>query len=292
MEIDLDSAVSFVATHARVIERRRLQFLLDGGSPAGVLAALDAYRNPDGGYGWGLEPDQRSSTSQPVAAMHALEVLAAVRDDSDRAMQICDWLAAHTLPDGGIAFGLPHADTAGCAPHWTGADTEKSSLQMTAQLAAQAHRLARHRKDIAEHPWLVRATSFCLDSIDRIDKAPHPYELMFVFLFLDAVADHDPRADRLFDRVQRFVVTDGPISVPEAEGEVLHLLDFSAYAGSRSRSLFDQAAITADLHRLASQQQPDGGWQVTFPASSPAAALEWRGCATAQAVATLRGAAL
>ncbi|ACU75022.1 conserved hypothetical protein [Catenulispora acidiphila DSM 44928] len=289
MEIDLGAAVSFVATHARVIERRRLHLLVDGGSPAGVLAALDAYRNPDGGYGWGLEPDQRSSTSQPVAAMHALEVLATIGDDSDRATQICDWLAGHAMADGGIPFGLPCSDTAGCAPHWTGADAHTSSLQMTAQLAAQAHRVARHRKDIAEHPWLVQATSFCLDSIDRIEEAPHPYELMFVFLFLDAVADHDSRADRLFDRVLRFVVPDSPTSVPEAEGEVLHLLDFSAYAGSRSRSLFDRAAITADLHRLASQQQPDGGWQVTFPASSPAAALEWRGYATLQAVATLRG---
>jgi len=50
MEIDLDAAVSFVATHARIIDRRRLQFLLDGGSPAGVLAALDAYRNVATGY--------------------------------------------------------------------------------------------------------------------------------------------------------------------------------------------------------------------------------------------------
>ena len=292
MEIDLDAAVSFVATHARIIDRRRLQFLLDGGSPAGVLAALDAYRNPDGGYGWGLEPDQRSSTSQPVAAMHALEALAAIRDDSDRALQICDWLAEHTLPDGGVAFSLRHSDTAGCAPHWIGADTGTSSLQMTAQLAAQAHRLTRHRKDLADHPWLARATNFCLDAIDRIKEAPHPYELMFVFLFLDAIADHDPRAEELFDRVQAFVATDGPTPVPEAEGEVLHLLDFSAYADTRSRARFNQAAITADLHRLAAQQQADGGWQVTFRAHSPAAALEWRGYATLQAIATLRGAAL
>lgn len=53
MEIDLDAAVSFVATRGRIIDRRRPQFLPDGGSPTTVLAALDAYRNPDGGYGWG-----------------------------------------------------------------------------------------------------------------------------------------------------------------------------------------------------------------------------------------------
>ncbi|MEY9894174.1 hypothetical protein ABIA31_007858 [Catenulispora sp. MAP5-51] len=101
---------------ARVIERRRLHHLLDGGSSAGLLAALDAYQNPDGGYGWGLEPDQRSSTSQPVAAMHALEVLAAIGDDSDRAPGICGWLGEHSLPDGGTPFGLPYSDTSTYSP--------------------------------------------------------------------------------------------------------------------------------------------------------------------------------
>ena len=41
-----------------------------------MLAAVEAYRNPDGGYGWGLEPDLRSRTSQPGGALHALEAFA------------------------------------------------------------------------------------------------------------------------------------------------------------------------------------------------------------------------
>src|SRR5690349_11519427 len=93
MSFDLDAAISFVTTHARLLERRRLRHLLGEGSPDDVLVALDAHRNPDGGYGWALEPDLRSATSQPVAAMHALEVLADLRDTSSRAIELCDWLA-------------------------------------------------------------------------------------------------------------------------------------------------------------------------------------------------------
>jgi hypothetical protein len=294
MGVDLDAASAFMATHARVIDRRRLQLLLGQGSAADVLIALDAYRNPDGGYGWALEPDQRSATSQPVAAMHALEALADIRDaSSPRPVEVCDWLAGHTLADGGMPFGLPFSDREGCAPHWVEADPTVSSLQMTAQLAAQAHRLARRRTDIATHPWLATATSYCLDAIERMGEAPHAYEVMFVLRFLDAVAGQVDRARPMADRLRRHVVSDGPTPVAGgAEGEVLHLLDFTPYADAPSRTSFPTDAMVADLGRLADQQQPDGGWTVDYPAYSPAAALEWRGYATLQAITILRGGTL
>jgi hypothetical protein len=294
MVMDLNAAVSFVATHARLLERRRLQCLLGDGTPDDVLAALDAYRNPDGGYGWGLEPDLRSVTSQPVAAMHALEILAEVRDTkSQRAPRLSDWLAEHTLADGGVPFALPHSDTMGNAPHWTGADTAVSSLMMTAQLAAQAHRLARHRADLAGHPWLATATSYCLDAIERLAEAPTAMELMFVMRFLDAVAEHTPRARPLVERLAGAVDSNGSMPVSGgAPGEVLHLVDFTPHPDGYSRASFTEDAIAADLERLAGQQQPDGGWTITYNTFSPAAALEWRGYATVQAVAVLRGTAL
>ena len=54
MSIDLNEAESFLTRHARLLDRRRFELLLGRGSPDAVLAALDGYRNPDGGYGWGL----------------------------------------------------------------------------------------------------------------------------------------------------------------------------------------------------------------------------------------------
>jgi hypothetical protein len=294
MEMDLNAAVSFVATHARVLEARLLHLLLGNGSGDDVVAALDAYRNPDGGYGWALEPDLRSATSQPVAAMHALEVLADIRDtNSRRPVELCDWLATHTLPDGGVPLALPYADTAGSAPLWAHADTTVSSLQMTAQIAAQAHRLARQRADVAGHPWLATATSYCLDAIDRIVEAPPVHELLFAMRFLDAVADQVAQARPLVDRLAGYVVSDGPTPVAGgAQDEVMYLLDFTPYADAPSRASFATEAIAADHDRLASQQQPDGGWAVTFPPYSPAAALEWRGYMTVRAVAVLRNTAL
>ncbi|MEU4428652.1 hypothetical protein AB0F81_49210 [Actinoplanes sp. NPDC024001] len=289
MGMDLSAATSFVVNHGRILERRRLAHRSGRTSPESVLAALDAYRNPDGGYGWALEPDLRSATSQPVAAMHALEVLADIRDTTGpQAPHLCDWLAKHTLADGGMPFSLPFSDTTGSAAHWIGADATVSSLQMTTQLAAHAHRLARHRTDVARHPWLAAATEYCLDTIERTTEAPQAYELMFAMRFLDAVAPSTPRARPLLDRFVSFVRVDGPTPVAGgADGEVLHPLDFTPEPDAPSRALFSPDAVAADLERLAGQQQEDGGWPITFAPVSPAAVLEWRGYATVQAIAVL-----
>jgi len=291
--VDLDGALRFLTTHARLLERRRLHHLLGSCTTEDVLVALDAFGNPDGGYGWALEPDLRSVTSQPVAAMHALEVLAEIRDTSDRAPRLLDWLTGHTFPDGGVPFALAYPDTTGSAPHWAGADPATSSLMMTAQLAAQAHRLAPHHAGVAAHPWLAGATAYCLDVIERRTEPPHAIELMFLLRFLDAVAPHTPPARPLIGRLAAHVNHDGPTPVAGgAEGEVLHPLDFTPHPASYVRGAFGAEAIEADRARLAGQQRPDGGWEVTYPTYSPAAALEWRGYATVQAVSALRGAPL
>ncbi|HUR02960.1 MAG TPA: hypothetical protein VM347_10495, partial [Nonomuraea sp.] len=208
MNVDLSAATAFMATHARVLDRRRFEVLMGEGDPAGALAALDGYRNPDGGYGWGLEPDLRSPESQPGAALHAFEVFedSEVFEDgapatSTRAAELCDWLESASLPDGGVPFALPRASDAGNAPWWAGADSTVSSLQITSVTAATAHRVAAHLPGVAAHPWLERATRYCLDTIAALDREPHAYVLAFALRFLDAVYDTHPEAAGLLDRL-------------------------------------------------------------------------------------------
>ena len=286
--IDLHAAKAFMAGHARLLDRYRLLHLLGEGDPAQVLGALDAYRNPDGGFGWGLEPDLRSAASQPVGAMHAMEVLAECAPaTSPRAVELCDWLQAHTLGDGGLPFALPVQDPGGTSPIWTGADPARSSLQMTSQVAAHAHRLAPHQPEVASHPWLSAATEHCLQAIERTEE-PHAFALMFSLRFLDATAPDLPAADAALDRLGRHVPADGVLAVAGgAEGEVLRPHDLSPWPGLPSRRLLSAEVLAADLDRVAAEQQGDGGWVVLFEPGSPAAALEWRGYATVSAVEIL-----
>jgi hypothetical protein len=286
--VDLPAAVSFMAANGRLLDRRRLQVLLGDGDPAVVVAALDGYRNADGGYGWGMEPDLRAAESQPAGALHAFEALAdAAPVVSPHAVQLCDWLDAVTLPDGGLPFALPVADPAGLAPFWAEADPAASSLQITAYVAATAHRVARHDAAVAAHPWLARATRYCLDTIAAIDEEPFSLVLVAALGFLDVVPD--PTAAALIEQLGRFLPADGVVRVAGgAEDEAVRPLDFAPYPEGPVRGLFAPDVIAADLRRIADGQRGDGGWTVDFASYSPAAALEWRGYQTVRALTILR----
>jgi hypothetical protein len=287
MDIDLSTVAAFMATHARVVDRRRFELLTGRTDPVAVLAALDGHRNPDGGYGWGMEPDLRAPESQPAGALHAFEVLEDIAPaTSPRAAELCDWLASVTLPDGGLPFALPVSVTAGTSPWWAGADPKESSLQITSVTAAVAHRVAATDPAVAAHPWLAKATDYCLAAIDALDERPFAYVLAFSIRFLDAVHDTRPEAAELLRRLGSYIPPDGEIQV--VEGEMLHPLDVAPFPNRPARTLFTPEVIAADLARLAAGIQDDGGWTVDHPSSSPAGALDWRGHTTVKAVKILQ----
>src|SRR5215217_6139036 len=113
MSVDLAAGADFLAGSARLLDRRRFDVLFAGGAVDPLFAAVDGYRNPDGGYGWGLEPDLRSRSSQPGGALHAFEVFADVAPvRTVRTVELADWLTSASLPDGGLPFALPVPDPA------------------------------------------------------------------------------------------------------------------------------------------------------------------------------------
>ncbi len=277
--MDIERAASFMAGHARVLDRRRLELLTGTGSPDAVLAALDGYRNPDGGYGWGIEPDLRDSSSQPAGALHAFEVLAEAPQHGDRAVRLADWLDTVALPDGGLPFALPVLDPTGVAPFWAGADHAASSLHITAAVTMAALAVP----GIEDHPWLLRSIQYCRESTAGITEKPFAIEYSYILQLLDALGDTAE-----LRRLAQWLPDDGLLPVDGgAEGESLRALDVTPWPDRPIRSLFRPAVIAAELARLDAEQGDDGGWSVDFDSYSPAAALEWRGYATVRAVAVL-----
>jgi hypothetical protein len=291
MSADINAARAFLVSQGRLLDRHRSDLVMGVGDPDRVLRALDAYRNPDGGYGWSIEPDLRSAGSHPAGALHAFEVIGEVAPaTSPHAVGLCDWLATVTRPDRGLPFVLPIDDPAGSSPVWTEADTRTSSLQITSAVAAFAHRAARHDPAIAEHPWLAAATGYCLERISAIERPEETFvlELRFALWFLDSIADDTPEAADQMRRLAGAIPPSGSLPVPGgAADEKLRPLDFSPLPDRPLRKLFAADAVAADLEQLAGEQQPDGGWTVDFASASRGAEREWRSYATVRAITIL-----
>src|SRR5215211_4508707 len=66
MSFQLEAAEEFMAAHARILDRRRLELRMGTVDPSAAIAALDGYHNPDGGYGWGSSPTCAPRRASPA----------------------------------------------------------------------------------------------------------------------------------------------------------------------------------------------------------------------------------
>jgi hypothetical protein len=276
--VDLDSAERFMLANARVLERHRLAVLLRGAPVAPVLDALRAYRNPDGGFGHALEPDVRAPESEPAATLHALEVLAGIGAlDDPMVTDAGAWVASIAEPDGGVPFVLP---TAAAHPHAPWMVPSDGGSHLTFAIAAALWHAG------SSEPWLARATEWCWAKLERADELS-AYWVKFSLEFLDNVPDH-ARASAAIEDLRSRIGADGSIPVPGGtEDERLTPLTLSPRPGARSRALFTDEQIEADLNVLERAQQDDGGWTFDWLAWSPGQSVEWRGGVTLRALDTL-----
>jgi hypothetical protein len=276
---DLDRARTFVLTHGRVLDRLRLLHLSGEASAEQVLGALDAYRNPDGGYGHALEPDVRSPHSETTSTLAALELI----DDlglhgCSEAEEALEWVGSVITGDGGVPFLRHESEGWPLAPWMTADDT---GCHLTFGYVAQA---ARHG---LTPPWLGRAQAWCDARLDDPDGISG-YELKYALKLLDA-CDDDPLCEGRLKALADKVGADGSVPVPGGtDGEALRPLVLSPHPDAASRSLFRPEHVETDLDALARGQREDGGWTFDWLAWCPAQEHEWRGALTVDALVTMR----
>jgi hypothetical protein len=308
--VDRAAAEAFVREQARLIDVRRFERRFAEGSTVAVRAALDAYRNADGGYAGLLEPDLRTTTSQPQSAELALRVLDELRAPGDpapgQALELCDWLATVKAPTGGVPFTHPSARRHPAAPHWHHADGRTASLNPTAAIVGLLHRLG------VRHRWLEEARAFCWSALGVAPGgrgAGRPrgeggegtppagtetldlYSVRAALWLLDPAVPEAPDPDALRRAlaagVAEHVALDPALTAPEAPGHHIGPLDVAPFPGDPGRAFLPPEAVEAALDALAGRQASDGGWPVNFAPISSAATAEWRGWATVQALAVL-----
>jgi hypothetical protein len=278
MTVDVELAERFILANARLLDRHRLAVLRHGADVKPVLDTLRAYRNPDGGFGHALEPDVRAPDSEPSAVLHALEVLAGIGAlDHPMVTDAATWIANIADPDGGVPFVTPACAAYPHAPWMVPSD---GGSHLTFAIAGALWEAG------SSEPWLQGATEWCWARLERPDELG-PYFVKFSLDFLDAVPDA-PRAHATIDRLRSRIDADGSMSVAGGtENERLRPLTLSARPGARSRMLFTEEQVEADLDQLEQAQRPDGGWTFDWLAWSPGQSAEWRGAVTLRALATL-----
>ncbi|WP_221358410.1 hypothetical protein [Streptomyces beigongshangae] len=286
-------AEQFVWLTARVLEQRRFEYHFLGGGADAVETALSAYRNEDDGYGHALEPDLRGPVSQPLHAGHALRVLDSIgRCGGQRVERVCRYLTSVSTQDGALPAVRPSQRGYPSAPFVPITDDPPSELLATGPVVGLLHR------NEVWHAWLFRATDFCWQAVESLEK-PHPYEIEAAVSFLDSAPDR-PRAEAAADRLgrlvreQRLAVLDpqdpeaSPVSPGHAPGERRLPHDYARTPASLARAWFTDGEMARSLCFLEGQQLEDGGWPVRRRPWAPGTALETRPIVTVEALRTLR----
>ncbi|MEV8597068.1 hypothetical protein [Streptomyces sp. NPDC052012] len=289
----LARAERFVWLTARVLEQRLFAHHFRGGDADPVETALDAYRNEDGGYGHGLEPDLRGPVSQPLHTAHALHVLDSLgRCTGRRAEQVCRYLTSVSTADGALPAIHPSQRGYPTAPFVPVVDDPPSELLATGPVVGLLHR------NEVWHAWLFRATEFCWQAVESLEKS-HPYEIEAAVAFLDSAPDR-PRAQAAAERLgrvvrgQRLAALDPadldayPVAPGYAPGEHHFPHDYARTPHSLARAWFTDEEMERSLDHLAAEQREDGGWPIRWRQWAPAPALEARPMVTIAALRTLQ----
>ena len=284
MEASFTAGRNFIYRQGRVVERRLFAALYEDAPAEGVIEALRAYRNQDGGFGHGLEPDKRCPASLPIDVEMAFQAMAAAGEvDAEMAQKACDYLArvaASSACGGAVPAAMPVIEGYPRAEHWT-AWTYEPGLNPTAGLVGLLYQLG------VAHPWVSEGAQYCWAQLESGSFPAGAHGMSEALIFLGQSPDRD-RAGRLHDAVAAHLPTvELYHGDPDATGYGLTPLHFAPTPISPWRTLFSDSQIEGHLDRLERDQQPDGGWPITWDPPSEAAIWEWRGFETLRALNAL-----
>jgi hypothetical protein len=266
----------FVRLEGRVVERRLFATVFEDADPQGVVDALRAYQNADGGFGHGLEPDKRCPDSLPLDVEVAFDtLLAAGAWDDEMVRRAVDWLSRIATPDGVVPLCGPAVENYPRAEHIT-EWTYQPDLNPTAGLVGRLHRLG------VEHPWREQAGAWCAAKLaNGFPEDAHGMHEAMEFL------EHTEEPD--FERVREWLPKLAHYRADAADPSYgVTPLQLAPTPDSFWRPLFTDAQLDAHLDRLIADQQDDGGWALTWEPPGEAATLEYRGIVTVGALRTLK----
>lgn len=281
-------ARDFILTNARMIERRLFEFYFDNGTSEGVFNAVYAYRNPDGGFGHGMEPDTASPESQPLFSIMALEILDEVGYLTKEIIlnDFMPYFESITTEKGGIPWMFRPKSNYPCEEHFKTVK-EWAALSTTAPLLGV---LEKYKIDI---PWMKKAEEFVWNEFERIkDKHIFCYLCVPRWLTFLKYTKNQNKARKTINNLKKWIMVDGIICKDKSDdGWGLygkpHSLNYAHSSESVLYSLFTKETIESDLKEIINKQENDGRWN-TWYGISEGTKLEWAGIQTLWALKILK----
>ncbi len=285
---NFEKARDFILTNARMIERRLFHYHFGNGSQEGVFHAVYAYRNSDGGFGHGMEPDTASPESQPLFSIMALEILDEIGYLTKEIIlnDFMPYFESVTTERGGVPWMLKPTSEYPCSDHF-------KTVKEWAALSTTAPLLAILEKYDIDIPWMNNAEQFVWDEIERIKKK-HVFCYLCVprqLQFLEYTKSRD-KSDIALSNLENWILADGILCKDKTdEGWGLygkpHSLNYAPSPESVLYPIFPQKTINSDLDELINRQKTDGRWD-TWYGISEGMKLEWAGIQTLWSLKTLK----
>lgn len=285
---DFLKARDFILTNARMIERRLFEFYFANRSADGVFHAVYAYRNSDGGFGHGMEPDTASPESQPLFSIMALETLDEVDYLTKEIIlkEFMPYFESITTEKGGIPWMFRPKSDYPCEEHFKTVK-EWAALSTTAPLLGI---LEKYKINI---PWMKKAEEFVWSEFERIqDKHAFCYLCVPRWLTFLNHTRNRTKAEKTINNLKNWISNKDLICNNKTdEGWGLygkpHSLNYASSPNSILYSIFTREVIESDIKELINRQKEDGRWD-TWYGISEGTKLEWAGIQTLSVLKTLK----
>lgn len=264
---DFERAEMFICEHGRELDQAVFQHHFRAGSSTDVLECLEAFQNPDGGFGHGLEPDLRAPASSAIATTHGFEILRDVSAPTDEPMvrRAIDYLLNEYDEERGVWPIIPaQAEAAAHAPWWTYAESDKNFGGFTLNPRAAIAGYLWDYAELVPNTMLEQVTQAVLSTAASIPGEIGMHDLLCVITLAESKNLPDQYGGKLMARLEKSipdVVEDDPA---RWTGYCLRPLDVARAPGALLATVVGRKPIDAHLDYLLETQLDDGSWPLAW----------------------------
>ncbi len=249
MSVSLRKARDYVYANGVLLERALFSYLLEAGSLEHLHTCLLAYKNPDGGWGHGLEHDLKAPDSHPAALEYLLGTLSRYAIPIGNLLDSTpEWVESMQLADGSLRNPASLSEYP-IAPWWQewGGQTKPDSI------VGQLTRLGLVTPNLAATTRQWVQANVTLESIAANDWLFMGYHAYDYFMHVDDFPDVEPYRAAVMQNLVACAAQMPP-------KQYYDLFAFATAPDTPLAQALPAGFIDRCLDHFESTQRDDGGW--------------------------------